>query len=115
MYIVKEIIDAYRILNGKCLHLFFKMRARHLIEPIIPFYLLNFQTAESPNRSFEFCPTGMKISRCVFAGVELVLLFSVLLMGFVKAAFCRHTCLIIYVDDLSVTLNACRVGRKCYN
>ena len=35
--------------------------------------------------------------------------FSVLLMGFVKAAFCRLTCL-IYVDDLSVALNACRVG-----
>ena len=43
---------------------------------------------------FEFCPTGMKISRCVFAGVGLTLLFSVLLMGFVKEAFCRHTCLI---------------------
>ena len=43
---------------------------------------------------FELGPTGMKISRCVFAGVGLILLFSVLLMGFVKAAFCRHTCLI---------------------
>ena len=43
----------------------------------------------------------------MFAGVGLILRFSVLLMGFVKAAFCRHTC---YVDDLSVTLNACQVG-----
>ena len=43
---------------------------------------------------FEFCATGMKISRCVFAGVGLILLFSVLPMGFVKAAFCSHTCLI---------------------
>ena len=35
-----------------------------------------------------------------------------LLMGFVEAAFCRLTCLIynISVDDLSVALNACRVG-----
>ena len=28
-----------------------------------------------PNMLFEFCPTGMKISRCVFAGVGLSLLF----------------------------------------
>ena len=35
---------------------------------------------------FEFFPTGMQISRCVFAGVGLILLFSVLLMGFLKAA-----------------------------
>ena len=47
----------------------------YLTESIIPFYLLNFQTGESPNMSFECCPTGMKISRCVFAGVELILLF----------------------------------------
>ena len=33
---------------------------------------------------FELCPIGMKISRCVFAGVGLILLFSVLLIGFVK-------------------------------
>ena len=45
----------------------------------------------------------------MFAGVGLILLVSVLILWFVKAAFCRHTCL-IYVDDLSVTLNACRVG-----
>ena len=44
---------------------------------------------ESPNMLFEFCPTGTKISRCVYAGEGLILLFSVLLMGFVKAAFCR--------------------------
>ena len=34
-------------------------------------------------------------------------------MGFVEAAFCRLTCLMlhfVYVNDLSVTLNACRVG-----
>ena len=86
------------------------MRARHLTESIIPFYLLNFQTGESPNVLFEFCLTGMKISRCVNAGVELILLFSVLLMRFVKAAFCRLTCLMYNVDDLSVALNACRVG-----
>ena len=59
---------------------------------------------------FEFCLTGMKITRCVYVGVELILLFAVLLMGFVNAAFCRLTCLFnAYVDDLSVALNACRV------
>ena len=89
--------------------LVFWMRARHLTESIIPFYLVNCQTGESPNMLFKFCPTGTKISRCVYAGEGLILLFSVLLMGFVKAAFCRLTCL-IYVDDLSVALNACRVG-----
>ena len=67
------------------------MRARHLTESNIPFYLVNCQTGESPNMLFEFCVTGMKISRCVYA-------VSVLLMGFVKAAFCRLTCLIyIYI------------------
>ena len=34
---------------------------------------------------FKFYLTGMKISRCVYAGEGLILLFSVLLMGFVKA------------------------------
>ena len=93
--------------------LVFLMRARHLTESTIPFYLVNCQTGESPNMLFEFFLTGMKISRCVYAGEGIVLLFSVLLMGFVKAAFCHLTCLIyIYVDDLSVALNACRVG--CY-
>ena len=58
---------------------------------------------------FEFCLTGVKINRCVYAGEGLILLFSVLLMGFVKAAFYRLTCL-IYVDDLNVALNACQVG-----
>ena len=75
--------------------LVFWMRARHLTESIIPFYLVNCQTGESPNMLFEFCPTGTKISRCVYAGEGLILLFSVLLTGFVKAAFCRLTCLII--------------------
>ena len=77
------------------------MRAMHLTEAIIPFYLLNFQTGESPNMLFEFCPIFAKISRCVFAGVGLILLFSVLLMGFAKAAFSRHTC-IIYMSMTSV-------------
>ena len=74
--------------------LVFWMRARHLIESTIPFYLVNCQTGESPDTLFEFYLTGMKISRCVYAGEGLILLFSVLLMGFVKAAFCRLTCLI---------------------
>ena len=79
------------------------MRARHLTESIIPFYLLNFQTGVSPNKKilFEFCLTGMKISRIVYVGVELILFFSVLLMGFVKAAFCRLTCL-MYMSTTSV-------------
>ena len=50
---------------------------------------------------FEFFLTGMKISRCVYTGVELILLCSVLLMGFVKAAFCRPTCL-MYMSTTSV-------------
>ena len=73
--------------------LVFLMRARHLTESIIPFYLANCQTGESPNMLFKCCPTGTKISRCVYAGEGRILLFSVLLMGFVKAAFCRLTCL----------------------
>ena len=52
---------------------------------------------------FECYLTDMKISRCVYAGEGLVLLFSVLLMGFVKAAFFRLTCL-IYVSTTSVWL-----------
>ena len=36
---------------------------------------------------FEFCLTGMNISRCVYGGVGLILLFSVLPMGFVKTHF----------------------------
>ena len=50
-----------------------------------------------------FYLTGMKTSRCVYAGEGLILLFSVLLMGFVKAAFCRITCL-IYMSTTSVWL-----------
>ena len=50
---------------------------------------------------FGFCLTGMKISRCVYAGEGLILLFSVLLMGFVKAAFCLLTYL-IYMSTTSV-------------
>ena len=38
-----------------------------------------------------------------YAGEGLILLFSVLLMGFVKAAFCRLTCL-IYMSTSSVWL-----------
>ena len=83
--------------------LVFWMRARHLTESTIPLYLVNCQTGESPNMLFEFCLTGMKISRCVYAGDGLILLFSVLLMGFVKAPFCRLTCL-IYMSTTSVWL-----------
>ena len=50
---------------------------------------------------FEFCLTGMKISRCVYAVVELILICSVLLMGFVKGAFYRLTCL-MYMSATSV-------------
>ena len=38
-----------------------------------------------------------------YAGEGLILLFSVLLMGFVKTAFCRLTCL-IYMSTSSVWL-----------
>ena len=56
-----------------------------MTESIISVYLLNFHTGESPNMLFEFCPTGMKISRSyVFAGVGLILLFSVLLLNGVR-------------------------------
>ena len=102
LYALKEIIDAYRVLVVSSLG-FFWMRARHLTESIIPFYSVNCETGESPNMLFEFCPTGTKISRCVYAGEGLILLFSVLLMGFVKAAFCRLTCL-IYMSTTSVWL-----------
>ena len=87
-----------------------------MTESIISLYLLNFQIGESPNMLFELCPTGMKISRCVFAGVGPILLFSVLLMGFVNAAFCRHTCLICRRPQCDLK---CLPGRmlcwKCYN
>ena len=43
--------------------------------------LFDFPTGESPSILFEFCLTGMNISRCVYAGAGLILLFSVLLMG----------------------------------
>ena len=55
--------------------LVFWMRARHLTESTIPFYLVNCQTGESPDMLFEFYLTGMKISRCVYAGEGLILLF----------------------------------------
>ena len=48
----------------------------------------------------------------MYAGVGLILLFVVLMlvMGFIKAAFCRLTCL-IYMSMTSVwPPNACRVG-----
>ena len=83
--------------------LVFLMRGRHLTESTIPFILVNCQTGESPNMLFEFCLTGMKISRCVYAGEGLIQLFSVLLMGFVRAVFCRLTCL-IYMSTTSVWL-----------
>ena len=70
------------------------MRARHLTESTIPFYLVNFKQGNHTIMLFGFCHTGMKISRCVYAGVGLILPFSELLIGFVKAAFCRLICLI---------------------
>ena len=89
-----------------------------MTESIIPFYLLNFQTGESPNMLFEFVVTGMKISRCVHAGVGLILLFLVLLMGFIKAAFCRLTCL-IYICRRPQCGATCLPGRmlcwQCHN
>ena len=51
----------------------------------------------------------MLTSRCVYVGVGHILLSSMYLMASGKAAFSPNL-FNIYIDDVSVNLNACRVG-----
>ena len=89
--------------------LVFWMRARHLTESTIPFYLVNCQTGESPNviRILSYWYENQQM--CVRWGGTCSTFFGVT-NGVRQGSILSPYLFNIYVDDLSVALNACRVG-----
>ena len=63
----------------------------------------------TPNILFAYCLSGMLTSRCAYVGVGH-LLSSMYLMASDKAAFSRLIYSTYIIDDLSLNINACRVG-----
>ena len=109
--VLKEIIDAYRILNGSVFTCF--LDASKSFDRVNHFSLFaklsNWGIPQYVIRILSYWYENQQM--CVHWGGTYSS-FSVLLIGFVKAAFCRHTCLIYkyYVDDLG-----CCVGNVIIN
>ena len=78
-------------------------------ESIIPFYLLNFQTEESPNVIQILAYWYENQQMCVRWGGTYSTFFCVT-NGVRQGSILSPYLFNINVDDLSVTLNACRVG-----
>ncbi len=65
----------------------------------------------TPNILFAYCLSGMLTSRShAYVWVGHILLSSMYLMASGKAAFSRLIYSTFMIDDLSLNINACRVG-----
>ena len=88
IYVLKEIIDAYRVMNGSVFTCFLDAsEAFDRVNHCILFTKLG--NRGTPNILFVYCLSGMQTSRCAYVGVGHILLSSMYQMASGKAAFSR--------------------------
>ena len=88
IYVLKEIIDAYRVMNGSVFTCFLDAsKAFDRVNHRILFTKLG--NRGTPNILFAYCLSGMLTSRCAYVGVGHIPLPSMYLMASGKAAFSR--------------------------